>query len=159
MSPLRGSVVSNPFRSVLLALSLVVATVPSLAGPFADDMAKCLVRSTTPADKTMLVQWIVVAMTLHPEVKQFSSVTPAQRDTLNRQIGELMISLLTDRCQTESREALKNEGMSTIESSFRVLGQVAAQALFTHPDVVSGMAEFGKAVDGEKMKALIESAK
>jgi hypothetical protein len=151
--------VSNKIRLTLCTLGLLLATGVSLAGPFADDMAKCLVRSTTPADKTTLVQWIVVVMTLHPDVKQFSAVTQEQRDTLNRQVGELMISLLSDRCKTESREALKNEGFGTIESSFGVLGQVAAQALFTHADVANGLAEFGKAIDGEKMKALIESAK
>jgi len=137
----------------------MLATSASFAGPFADEMAKCLVRSTTPADKSMLVQWIVAVMTLHPDVKQFSGATPAQRDALNKQMGELMVSLLTDRCLAESREALKNEGQGTIESSFKVLGQVAAQALFTHPDVAGGLAEFGKAVDEQKLKALLESAK
>src|SRR5688500_674681 len=137
----------------------MLATTASFAGPFADDMARCLVRSTTPADKSLLVQWIVVVMTLHPEVRHFSAATPAQREALNLQVGQLMVSLLTDRCQSESREALKNEGTATIESSFKVLGQVAAQALFTHPDVANGLADFSKAIDAEKMKALLESSK
>jgi hypothetical protein len=151
--------VTKQIRSFLCALCFMLATGSSFAGPFADEMAKCLVRSTTPTDKSLLVQWIVAVMTLHPEVEQLSAATPAQRDMLNKQMGELMISLLTDRCLAETREALKNEGTGTIESSFKVLGQVAAQALFGHPAVASGLAEFGKAVDGEKLKALIESAR
>jgi hypothetical protein len=140
-------------------LVFLSASVPSSAGPFGDEMAKCLVRATTPADKSVLVQWMFAFMTLHPEVKQFASVTAAQREALNKRMGDLVVALLSDRCVNESREALKNEGAGTIESSFALLGQVAAQALFTHPDVANGLADFGKAVDGEKLKALLESAK
>lgn len=150
---------SKKFRSSLWVFGLVVASAPSFAGPFADEMAKCLVRAATPADKSVLVQWMFAFMALHPEVKQFSVVSAAQRTALNKSMGDLVVSLLTDRCQAESREALKNEGMGTIESSFALLGQVAAQELFTHPDVANGLSDFGKSIDGEKLKKLIESAK
>ena len=150
---------TQKFRTSLCLLSLIAVAAPTLAGPFADDMAKCLVRSATPADKSVLVQWMFAFMTLHPEVKQFSVVTPAQRGELNKRMGDLVVSLLTDRCQTETREAIKNEGMGVIESGFSLLGQVAAQELFTHPDVATGLSDFSKAIDGEKLKQLLDSAK
>jgi len=151
--------VSNKFRAGICVLMVMFASGPSYAGPFADEMAKCLVRATTQEDKTALVQWIFAFMTLHPDVKQYSAVTPAQRDKLNRQVSDLMVALLTDRCVNESREALKNEGMVTIQTSFSVLGQSAVQTLFSNPEVASGLEQFGKMVDGEKLKKLIESAK
>jgi hypothetical protein len=151
--------VSKPFRSWLLALCLIVPTVPSLAGPFADDMAKCLVRSATPADKTTLVQWMFAFMTLHPDVKQFASTTVEQRTALNKSMADLMVVLLSERCFKESSEALKNEGMGVIRSSFELLGKVAAQELFSNPAVAEGLSDFGKGVDSERLKPLLESVK
>jgi hypothetical protein len=142
-----------------IIVMLLVAAAPSSAGPFADDMAKCLVRATTPADKSALVQWMFATMSLHPEVKQFAQVTADQRATLNKRFGDLIVALLTERCATESKTALKNEGMSVIESSFNLLGQVAAQELFSHADVASGLADFGKLVDAEKLKKLLDDVK
>jgi hypothetical protein len=138
---------------------LVLSSAGSSAGPFADDMAKCLVRATTADDKTMLVQWMFAMMALHPDVRQLGSIAADQRAALNQRMGDLMVSLLTDRCVAESREALKNEGIGTVESSFNILGQVAAQSLFANPEVAAGIAEFGKLVDGEKLKALMTDAK
>jgi uncharacterized membrane protein (DUF4010 family) len=151
--------VTRRFRASLFSAVLVLSSAGASAGPFGDDMAKCLVRATTAADKSMLVQWMFAVMSLHPDVGQLSSIAPDQRLALNQSMGNLMISLLTDRCAAESREALKNEGISTIESSFNVLGQVAAQSLFSNPDVAAGIAEFGKLVDGEKLKALLTDSK
>ena len=143
----------------VLTVMLLAATAPASAGPFADDMAKCLVRATTTADKSSLVQWMFATMSLHPDVKQFAAVKPEQRAALNKRFGDLIVSLLTERCVTESKTALKNEGMSVIESSFNLLGQVAAQELFSHADVASGLADFGKLVDAEKLKKLLDEAK
>jgi hypothetical protein len=151
--------VSNKFRSTLFAIGLTLLTSASFAGPFADDMAKCLDRSTTPADKSMLVQWMFAFMTLHPDVRQFASTTAEQRAALNQRMADLVVSLLSERCFKESAEAIKNEGMGVVESSFSLLGQVAAKELFTHPDVAGGLSDFSKKVDGEKLKALFESAK
>ena len=146
------------FRASLCVFGLIAAT-PAISGPFADDMAKCLVRSATPADKSVLVRWLFAFMTLHPEVKQFSTVADAQRSELNKSMGDLVVTLLADRCQAETREAIKNEGMGVIESGFTLLGQVAAQEMFAHPEVANGLADFGKAIDGEKLKKLLDSAK
>jgi hypothetical protein len=151
--------VTRRFRANLLCAVLALSSAGASAGPFADDMAKCLVRATTAADKTMLVQWMFAMMSLHPDVKQLSSIAADKRAVLNQSMGDLMVALLTDRCVAESREALKNEGASTIESSFNTLGQVAAQSLFANPDVAAGIAEFGKLVDGEKLKALLTDVK
>jgi hypothetical protein len=69
------------------------------------------------------------------------------------------VALLTDRCANESREALKNEGMGTIESSFGVLGQAAMQEVFKNAEVGAGVAAFSKHLDEKKILSLIESAK
>ena len=142
-------------RSSLFAILAASMAMPVFAGPFGDDMAKCLVRATTSEDKTTLVKWMFAVMSVHPDVKAFAQVPEAARARLNSQMGTLMTALLTDRCAKESREAVKNEGMSAIESSFNVLGQVAAQELFTNAEVTAGLTEFSKNIDEKKLKAAL----
>jgi len=50
------------------AVSLFLLASPAVAGPYSDDLAKCLVRSTTPEDKTLLVQWMFATMALQREL-------------------------------------------------------------------------------------------
>lgn len=147
------------FAVSVSVLMLTGAAQPAQAGPFGDELAKCLVRSTTPDDKTALVQWIFAVMGMHPQVRQLTLISPEKRNELNKRMGDLMIALLVDRCGKESREAINNEGMGTIETSFNLLGQVAAKELFTDPQVAAGLEDFSKSIDGQKLKALIDSAK
>lgn len=143
----------------IAAILLAAGALPAQAGPFGDDLAKCLVRSTNSDDKTSLVQWMFSVMGLHPQVKQFTMVSPEKRNELNKRMADLMVSLLVDRCGKESREAIKNEGLVTIQSSFSLLGQVAAQELFTNPDVAAGLEQFSKSIDENKLKSLTDNAK
>jgi hypothetical protein len=142
-----------------LAVLVLCACAPAYAGPFTDDMGKCLVRSATTEDKSLLVQWMFATMTIHPDVKHMGQVTDAQRAQLNKKMGDLMVALLSERCAKESREAVKNEGMQAVESSFNLLGQVAAQALFTNADVAAGLSEFAKGIDEAKLKGLFDEGK
>ena len=71
------------------ALTLVAAAALSStvwAGPYADDLSKCLVKSTSAEDKSTLVQWMFAMSSLHPDVKKLSTVTPAKRTELNQHI-------------------------------------------------------------------------
>jgi hypothetical protein len=79
-------------------------------------------------------------------------VTPAERARLNQRVALLFESLLTRSCLDEARDALKNEGPSTFEASFNVLGQVAGRDLAAHPKVAAGFSEFGKMLNGSKIE-------
>jgi hypothetical protein len=143
-------------RFALLAAAMLGGAVPATAGPFADDMGKCLVTSTTPAEKSALVKWIFAIIALHPDVADLAAIADQERVELNQRLGALVIDLLTKRCAAQSRLALKNEGMNVIETSFSVLGQSAAQELFTHSAVADGLADFGKMLDASKLEPLIK---
>ncbi len=143
-------------RAVAFLLTLVVlAAAPrALAGPYTDELGKCLVESTTPAEKTALVRWIFAMMALHPDVQSVSAVTPQQRTAISKQTAQLFQRLLTEACATEVRQAIRYEGQATIQTSFQLLGQVAARELFMHPKVADGLTEFAKYVDQDKIKEL-----
>lgn len=66
-------------------------------------------------------------------------------------------TLLTKSCLAETRDAVKYEGWSTVESSFSILGQVAGRELFANSDVASGMKELEQYFDAQKVRNTIGS--
>jgi hypothetical protein len=140
-------------------LSVLLSVPTALAGPYADDLAKCLVASTTQEDRLTLVKWMFAAASLHPAVKSFTSVTEKQLDEGNKSTAELFMKLLTDSCKSEAERALQYEGPQTFQTSFQVLGQVAGKELFSSPEVAVAMAGLEKYVDKEKLEALAKPGK
>ena len=143
--------------SVTTTAILLLTAPTASAGPYGDTLAKCLVKSTSSAEKTTLVQWMFATIALHPDVQALSSVTPQQRGELNKKTARLFERLIAESCVNETRDAIKYEGTSTIESSFSLLGQVATRELFTNPRVSEGLAELGKQFDEEKLKKALET--
>ncbi len=135
--------------------ALLLAAGSLLAGPYSDDLAKCLVSSTTARDKTDLVRWIFANAALHPEVRSISALTPEQRMQINRTNGQLLERLLTESCRKQLQDAVKYEGQRTIELSFQVLGQVAMRELMSDASVGRGFAEMDKYLNAEKLKQVL----
>ena len=133
---------------------IVLLTCTVFAGPYSNELAKCLVRSTTEQDKNDLMKWMFAAFASHPEVKSMASISETQREELNEKTANLMMRLLTESCRSETEQALKYEGQATIEASFQVLGSVAARGLMSHPDVINYMAGLDKYIDAEKLKSV-----
>lgn len=125
------------------------------AGPYADDMAKCLVNSTSPEDRTLLVKWIFSAISLHPDLASMSSISTQRRDELTKGAGALFQRLLLESCRSETQAAFQNEGPQTLQYGFQILGQVAVRGLMTDPHVLEGMKGLGKSMDEKKLKALL----
>ncbi len=140
----------------ILAVMLFLGAAPSPAGPYTDELSKCLVASTTAADRVDLVKWMFAAASSHPAVRPMSTVTPEQLDAANRKMGEMMMRLLTDSCVQQTRDALKFEGNTTLQTSFQVLGQVAGRELFSSPEVTAALSGLDQYVDSEKVKALAQ---
>ncbi len=151
----------NAFTVTAVALTFSFTALVSgsaFAGPYADDLGKCLVRSTSDEAKTSFVKWMFAAAALHPAVKPIASVSDAQRRELNKSTAALFERLLTQACRSEAQQALKYEGPGTIGAAFQVLGQVAARGLFSDPTVAGGIADVEKYFDAEKMKAVFGSS-
>jgi hypothetical protein len=142
---------------VVVVQALAVGRV--FAGPYTDELSKCLVSSTTNADRTLLVRWMFAMATLHPAVKSMATVSDSQRTELNRKVAGLMEHLLTVSCQSAARQAVKFEGTGAIEASFNVLGQVAGRELFSNPEVAAGLGDLEKFVDANKLKKALGTTK
>jgi len=140
----------------LAAVGLLVAISPVQAGVYTDDLSRCLVDKSSTADKSVLVQWIFVAMAQHPSVVSLTKISTDDKEKHNRQAGELFMRLLTDTCADESKKALKNEGALAIQTAFQVLGQAAAREIFSDPSVAEMMSGLDKYVDKEKLETLVK---
>jgi hypothetical protein len=126
----------------------------AVAGVFADDLGRCLVNSTTKEDRANLIRWLFVAASHHPAVKPIATVTSAQQEESDKQMGTLVMKLLTESCKTETQKALQTEGATTLQFAFEVLGKVAGQELFSSPEVAGNLKGLAKYLDPEKIKAL-----
>lgn len=142
--------------AVLLGLSALLALAPAAAraGVYSDDMARCLVGSTTSKDKTDLVRWIFSNAALHPEVGTISSISDPKREEINRTAAALLERLLTESCRKQTQEALKYEGAMAMQTSFQVLGQVAMQELMSNPAVGQGFNAIGRYLNESKLQEL-----
>jgi hypothetical protein len=137
----------------------VMGAKSAIAGPYADELSKCLVQSTSPADKSTLVKFIFGVMSLHPEVKPVTVMSDTQRTELNKNAAGLFEKLLTETCRTQTQEAVKYEGQSVLQGSFKLLGEVATRDLMTHPNVEKGLSEFAGFINPQKMLELFSGAK
>jgi len=129
------------------------------AGVYSDDLSRCLIESSTPSDKMVLVKWMFTAMSLHPAVKSIASVSTKQIDNANKETADLFIKLLTRSCKEQAIKAIKYEGAVALQSSFGVFGQVAAKELFSNPDVAAGMAGLNKYMNTKEINKTLEVTK
>lgn len=140
--------------SLAMACSWTLWTGSATAGPYADDMAKCLVKETGTADRTALINWIFAAMALHPDVEAMSAISEEARTEIHKTAGALFQRLLVDSCREETKLAIRYEGPPAIQSAFALLGQIAMQDLFANPKVAAGLGELQKHIDQEKVAEL-----
>ncbi len=158
----RAARVSRAARAVIAGAALMAAALTgqnASAGPFADELSKCLVRSSSTDDRVLLVQWMFAALSLHPSVQPMVSVKADQRDAATKKAGVIFSRLLTENCRKESVGALKNEGNSAIGVAFGVLGQVASRDLMSNPNVEKGMGDLGTQLESDaKLAALLKEA-
>ncbi len=135
---------------LFVSLSINVAH----SGPYTDELAKCLVESTTVEDRTELVKWLFAAATRHPAVSEMVVVSDEALEEENRIIGALVMRLLGESCKEQAEKAYNYEGDRVIENSFEVLGSVAGQELFSSPKVAAAFANLANYLEPEKLKHL-----
>jgi hypothetical protein len=128
------------------------------AGIYGDELAKCMVRSSTPADHITLVRWMFNSLARHPALQAFASITPEQREATDRNVAALTQRLLLTDCHKEAVDGLKYEGGEALLAGFRVLGQVAARDTFSNPLVAKELATLGLFLDKAKVAALYKEA-
>lgn len=140
----------------LLVLGLLTLSPPAISGEYSDRLSDCLLTATTEEDKLKLVKWMFTAMALHPAVEEIAGVSLSAREQANREMAELIVKLLSRSCFSETRLALQNEGSLALQTSFSVLGQIAATNLFSDPNVEAGLASLETYISAEDLENRLE---
>ncbi len=145
-------------KSLVLSTVLIsVGTVPTFAGPFSDDLAKCLIESTSVKDRAVFVRWMFAAGAAHPAVQDLVAVSPEQLDLANKDMADLSMLLLADLCRDETKQALQYEGAIAFQTGFKTLGEVAGQELFSSQEVAAAMAGYEAYLDAEELQQLVDA--
>ena len=134
-------------------ITLITFSGISQAGVYSDDLSRCLVESSTPADKSVLVQWMFTSMALHPDVAAMANVSEAQRGASNKAAADMFMKLMTQTCVDQAKKAMKYEGATAIQQGFNVFGQVAGKELFANPKVATALAGLGEHIDNDKLSS------
>lgn len=142
---------------MLVLLSALVAAPAAMARTRtgSDALGQCLIHATTPADRTILTRWAFATMALDPEVASLATISPAQRETINRRAGSVVTALLADTCRTEAQQALATGGPPAIETAFETWGRWAVTGLVTEPHVAEGMGALLQYIDIGKLMSLL----
>ena len=121
-------------------------------------MSKCLVASTSQADRTLLMKWIFMAMAANPEVSSLTTISADQRRETDKAAASMFQRLTTVTCRKQVVEAIRYEGGGAVQSAFQVLGTVAGRELSANPKVAESMTGMTKLMDESEMKKLRDEA-
>lgn len=100
-------------RSVLMVMAVLGTTQVAMARPTVDQLSDCLVKATTAADKTTVLQWTYTALAAHPDLKGFSSVTPEQKNQLDQKLAQVLQRVIVEQCSAQTKAVIQAEGDSS----------------------------------------------
>ncbi|KXZ68243.1 hypothetical protein [Acinetobacter venetianus] len=138
MSPVYFSArrkISHLSRSVFMAGAVLGTTQVAMAGPTVDQLSDCLVKATTAADKTTVLQWTFTALAAHPDLKGFSSVTTEQKNQLDQKLAQVLQRVIVEQCSAQTKAVIQAEGIQAVGEAFQQLGQSAGQDIVKDPAV------------------------
>lgn len=137
--------------SVLMATTIMGTTQIAMAGPTVDQLSNCLVKSTTAADKTTVLQWTFVALSAHPELTKFSNVNEEQRTQLDKNLAQVLQRILVDQCSGQTKAVIAAEGVQAVGDSFQELGQITGEEILKNPEVNNQLKGVLRYVDLNKL--------
>ena len=134
-----------------LTFLLNISNKPIFAGPFGDEMARCLVTSTNNRDRNKLLKWIFRVYGDHPEVSFMVDISEREKKEIDKDVADIFTRLLSKDCIDETKKAKKYEGNDALITAFSILGEVAANEIIDHPNVERSTKKFVDFIDSEKL--------
>ena len=138
--------------AVALALSAAGA---ARAGPYADELSKCLAGKMSDAEHTQLAVWLFEEMSANPTLKPMTNVSDAQRTDARKAVAGVVQRLLIEDCRPQAAAALKNEGGGVAMRSFWGVAQDSIGSLARDPAVLANMQQIGQYFDTAKLVAAL----
>ncbi|MEJ2898271.1 hypothetical protein [Acinetobacter sp. NS-4] len=137
--------------SILMATAVMGTTQVVMAGPTVEQLSNCLLKSTTAADKTTVLQWTFVALSAHPELKKFSNVNEEQRTQLDKNLAQVLQRILVEQCSSQTKAVIQAEGLQAVGDSFQELGSITGEEIINNPEVNNQLKGVLRYVDLNKL--------
>ena len=126
--------------STLMVAGMLSATQFANAGQTVNQLSECLVKSTTAADKTTVLQWTFTALAQHPELRAF-----------NKNLAQTLQRILTEQCSTQAQAVIKAEGLQAVGESFQELGSITGEEILKTPEIKQQLNGVVKYIDLNKL--------
>ena len=136
-------------QSVIIMIVLVFPFT-SHADPAVDQLSTCLVDSLNGKERKSLAKWIFFSMAAHPEIAEYSRVTPEDRYASDKFVGKVFTRLLVEDCLKEVVYAA-SQNPQAIEKSFELVGEVAMYELMQNDGVMSALENYVNHISQEDM--------
>ena len=143
--------ISHLSRSVFMAAAVLGTTQVAMAGPTVDQLSDCLVKATTAADKTTVLQWTFTALAAHPDLKSFSNVTPEQKNQLDQKLAQVLQRVIVEQCSAQTKAVIQADGIQAVGESFQQLGRITGEEIVKNTEVKQQLNGLLRYVDLNKM--------
>lgn len=124
------------------------------AGTSSEELGTCFVQSTSGKDRVTLVRWIFNTIAMNPRVKDIANVTLKSREDSSKEMALLYERLVFSDCKQETKIAVREEGLASLEHGFRRLGEIAVNELMVDRAVQNEVRGLEKYLDVNKWNAL-----
>jgi hypothetical protein len=139
-------------KKVLLASLLIIgSSIPAAAGEHAAALSQCLVSNTTTDDKAIMTKWVFSSLSNHPSLSGMATMSETVRTGADQQMARLVESFIYDKCNSQLKAAVKNEGPMAIEQSIRSYVEVTGREILQHPSISSSVTGLASQLDARKM--------
>jgi hypothetical protein len=148
-------------KRILLAAGLLVAAAApgtALAGPYGEDLGRCAIGATTPADRSAMLRWSFLVAAANPSLADLITVTPEARTRSARAVADVFNRIVLRDCRAKALAALRHEGQSGFESGFEALGAMAAQEMMMTESGLAAIEEIVGLLDQAGLVALATEA-
>lgn len=139
-------------KNIVLALTILSTPIHAYAGTYTDAMTRCFANSTTGKDRTDLARMFFSVMALHPDMADIASISPDQREAINKSGALVYNKLMLDVCNKELKGAVQFEGETAAKVGYEFLGKLAMQELMSNQNVVAGLYGAGKYINAKKIQ-------
>lgn len=143
---------------VAALLSLTTPAWPALAGPASEAVRSCVNASTTSADRDDLLLYSFAAMSKHPKLQPYTSMTSVQRDAIYARAGAAVSRIVLVDCREAMIEAMVREGGPDFRA-FIDFSEPMNRASMANPLVAREISLLRNYMDAEKMLGLVEAAR
>ena len=143
-------------KHIILTVFFIVSSTfsfPVFADNASQQFGTCMVDSLTGKERKQLARWIFFGMAAHPDINDYSNITPDTRNNSDKVIGRLITRLFSNDCPSEFKAAYKADSLA-IQKAFELVGRVAMQELMTNENVNLAITGYVKHIDENKINSL-----